>query len=165
MKNNASKQTVEIIPVIGSILLCQLAGVIGSAFTMKEIPTWYASLAKPWFNPPPFIFGPVWLTLYTVMGISLYRVYRHGMSKRNVKHAVYLFCIQLVFNSLWSIVFFGMKELGLAFVVICILWGLIASVIIAFRKIDKWASYTLIPYLLWVTFASILNFSVWLMNT
>ena len=164
MKNKSACCFPEIIPMIGSVLLCQMAGIIGSVFTVSAIPGWYATLNKPWFNPPSFIFGPVWITLYTVMGIALYRIYRLGMRNKSVAFAVYVFLTHLVFNSLWSVVFFGMKELGLAFMLICILWGLIAFCMVLFQKIDKPASYMLLPYLLWVTFASILNLAIWMLN-
>lgn len=147
-----------------SILLSQLAGAIGSFFTTSAISGWYVTLAKPSFNPPNWLFGPVWITLYTLMGIALYLVWRKGMNVQKVSFAVKLFLIHLVFNSLWSIVFFGMKNLSLAFGVIVILWSMIAYLIKLFSEIDKRASYLLIPYLLWVSFASALNFAIWQLN-
>lgn len=149
--------------LIACITLCQFAGIIGSFFTFKNIPTWYAGLNKPFFNPPNWLFGPVWTILYTSMGISLFLVLikQRGIFSTPVK----IFLIHLAVNSLWSIVFFGMKNLGLAFSVIVILWGLIFYIIKVFYKIDKRASYLLVPYLTWVSFASLLNFSIWILNS
>ena len=147
-----------------SIFISQLAGFIGAFFTTPAIPGWYAQLAKPSFNPPSWVFGPVWTTLYTLMGISLYLVWSKGYQKKKIKEPVQLFFIHLIFNSLWSIVFFGLQNLGMAFVIIIVLWTMIACLIRKFWKINKTASYLLIPYLAWVSFASLLNFSIWLLN-
>lgn len=149
--------------LIIAIVLCQMAGIIGSLFTFQAIPTWYADLAKPSFSPPNWIFGPVWTTLYTLMGISLYLVW-NSKTKQNIKkEALSVFYAQLILNSLWSIIFFGLKNLELAFVEILLMWVLIAASIVKFNKINKTASYLLIPYLLWVSFATLLNFAIaWL---
>jgi tryptophan-rich sensory protein len=145
------------------ILLCQLPGIIGSYFTVSSIPVWYAGLNKPWFNPPNFLFGPVWFTLYVMMGISLYMVWNanNNVSK---KTAVIVFSVQLVLNALWSIIFFGMRNPGLAFIEIILLWVFILLSIIKFYHVSRKASYILIPYLLWVSYASVLNFSIWRLN-
>ena len=143
--------------LISAIALCQLAGIIGSAFTFSAIPTWFATLTKPSFSPPNYLFGPVWIILYTLMGISLYLVW-------GKKKAVSLFLIQLAVNAGWSIVFFGFKNIGLALVVILVLWVLIVKTIWQFFRINKTASYLLIPYLIWVSFATVLNFSLYLLN-
>lgn len=150
--------------LVFTILISQSAGLIGSVATSPSIPTWYASLAKPSFNPPNWLFGPVWIILYTLMGIALYLVWVKGYKKKNIKYAVNLFLIHLVVNSLWSIVFFGLHNLGLALVIIIGLWLMIAYLIKLFYKIDKWAAYLLFPYLLWVSFATLLNFSIWQLN-
>ena len=150
--------------MLASIIVCQLAGIIGSIATYPSIPTWYASLNKPWFNPPNWIFGPVWLLLYTLMGISAYLVWEKGWEKKEVKQALYVFAGQLALNSLWSILFFGMHELLLSSLEIIALDALIFLCIIKFRKISKGASLLLAPYLLWSSFATLLTFSVWLMN-
>lgn len=147
-----------------SIIISQLAGIIGSVATSPLIPTWYAQLEKPFFNPPNWLFGPVWITLYTLMGISLYLIWSKGYKKKKIKPMVNLFLIHLVFNSLWSIVFFGFKNLGLAFAIIIYLWIMIACLIKNFWKVNKWASYLLVPYLAWVSFASLLNFAIWQLN-
>jgi tryptophan-rich sensory protein len=145
-----------------SLLIPQLAGFIGSLFTIKNIPTWYASLSKPFFNPPNWIFAPVWTALFILMGVSLYLVLTK--QKKISTPPVKIFFIQLAINTLWSIVFFGMREPGLAFIIIVVLWFLIYYIIKIFYKIDKVASYLLLPYLAWVSFASVLNFSIWILN-
>lgn len=148
--------------LILAILICEGAGILGSIFTVSSIPTWYATLVKPSFSPPNWIFGPVWTILYVLMGISLYLVW---VSKTKSKqYAVRLFFIQLVLNAIWSIIFFGLKSPGLAFLEIIALWITIVLTIKAFRKISTPASYLLYPYVAWASFASILNFSIWILN-
>ena len=154
----------NVIMLLFSIAVCLLAGVIGSAFTYQSIPTWYAGLIKPALNPPNWIFGPVWTVLYILMGISLYLIRIHVRFDR-AKAAVYVvFALQLILNSLWSIVFFGNHMLSWAFVNIIVLWVTILINIVLFYKIDKWAGILLIPYILWVSFASYLNYAVWMLN-
>lgn len=147
--------------LIFSIILCESAGVIGSIFTFPAIPAWYAFLTKPSFSPPGWLFGPVWITLYFLMGISLYLIWEKGEKTLGL---VKIFLIHLVLNSLWSIIFFGLKNPGLAFAEILILWGMILYLALKFYKIDKTAAYLLVPYQLWVSFATVLNLSVWLLN-
>jgi tryptophan-rich sensory protein len=154
----------KIIPLITSILICESAGIIGSVFTFSAITTWYMHLNKPWFNPPNFLFGPVWTFLYFLMGISLYLVWKKGVKNKEKRRALMVFAGQLFFNAIWSIVFFGLKSpLGGLFIII-ILWLLIIETIRRFYKIDKNSSFLLMPYLVWVTFATILNFSIWVLN-
>ncbi|MDO8428891.1 MAG: TspO/MBR family protein [Candidatus Diapherotrites archaeon] len=145
-----------------SIFICFLAGLIGSIFTFSAIPTWYAGLVKPWFSPPNFLFAPVWTILYVLMGIALYLIWRKGFQEN--KTSIKIFFVQLLLNAFWSIVFFGFKQLFNAFIVIIFLWISILACILLFYKIDKKASYLLIPYLAWVSFAGILNYSVWALN-
>jgi benzodiazapine receptor len=132
-----------------SLILPQLAGIIGSVFTVSAIPSWYNNLAKPALSPPSWIFGPVWVALYILMGISVYLVW-------NVRpKATWLFWIHLFFNAIWSPIFFGLKNPALAFLDIIIIWLFIIVLMIKFWKINKWASFLLVPYFLWVTFASV----------
>ena len=145
------------------ILLCQLAGLIGSVFTFSAIPNWYAGLVKPSFNPPNWLFGPVWTTLYTMMGVALFLIIEKGKGSKK-KIAIKIFTIQLALNALWSIIFFGFKLPGLAFLEIIILWIFIVLSIKKFWPISKTSAYLLIPYLLWVSFASVLNFSIFSLN-
>jgi tryptophan-rich sensory protein len=147
-----------------SILLCQLAGVIGGFFTASSVNTWYATLTKPSFNPPNWLFSPVWITLYVLMGVALFLVWRQGFQTESVKVAMYVFGVQLVLNTLWSILFFGLEMPLLAFIEILVLWGFILITLLKFKKISKLAGYLLLPYLLWVTFAAVLNFFLWSLN-
>jgi benzodiazapine receptor len=147
-----------------SILLCQVAGMIGGFFTASSVNTWYDTLTKPSFNPPNWLFSPVWITLYVLMGVALFIVWKHGIQTAGVKIAVYLFGVQLVLNTLWSFLFFGLKTPLLAFIEIVILWGFILVTLLKFRTLSKLAGFLLIPYLLWVSFAAVLNFSLWYLN-
>lgn len=147
--------------LIFSILLCEAAGFIGSIFTVSAIPTWYASLVKPSFSPPNYLFAPVWITLYFLMGISLYLIWQKGKKTLGL---VKLFLIHLVLNSLWSFIFFGLKNPGLAFGEILLLWGIILVLALKFYRVNKISAYLLLPYQLWVSFATILNLSIWLLN-
>jgi benzodiazapine receptor len=146
------------------ILLCQAAGFIGALFTTPSIPTWYAGLAKPSFNPPNWIFGPVWTTLFLLMGIALFLVWSKGSAVPFVKTGIILFSVQLVLNILWSVLFFGLKTPLAGLACIVALWLAILFTIIEFFKVSSWAGSLLIPYLLWVSFASVLNFYLWKLN-
>lgn len=154
----------KFLSVIFAILVCQLAGLIGSIFTFSAIPTWYVFLNKPSFSPPNWIFGPVWTLLYTLMGIAAYIIWKRGAKNKTVRGALALFGFHLILNSLWSIIFFGAHALFPAFVEILILWSTIIILILKFYRIEKTAAYLLLPYLAWVSFASVLNFSVWFLN-
>ncbi len=148
--------------LIFTVLLSEGAGILGSFFTFSSIPTWYTTLVKPSFSPPNFVFGPVWTALYALMGISLYLVWTSKAKSK--QYAIKLFFIQLGLNTFWSIIFFGLKNPGLAFIEIIALWVAILLTIKAFQKISKKASYLLYPYFAWVSFATILNFSIWALN-
>jgi len=147
-----------------SVLICLLAGFLGSIFTTPSIPTWYASLAKPSFNPPNWLFAPVWTMLFILMGISAFLVWQKGLKKKGVKKALGFFLAQLIFNVLWSFFFFKFHSPFLALLDIIILWFLILLTIFKFFKINNTAGLLLIPYLLWVSFASILNYFVYKLN-
>jgi tryptophan-rich sensory protein len=153
-------KTKDIIKLSVCILVCQLAGVVGSIFTLASIPTWYATLQKPFFNPPNWLFGPAWIVLYTLMGISLFLVWR----KNPTRPAMGVFGVQLVLNTLWSIVFFGLKSPLFGLVVIVLLWPAILITILRFRSISKPAALLLVPYILWVSFAAVLNAAVFILN-
>lgn len=148
--------------LILSLLFPQLAGAVGALFTVNVIPTWYKFLNKPSFSPPNWLFGPAWLTLYLLMGIALYLnwIKKTKQAKSNVR----LFFIHLFFNLIWTPIFFGAKNLFLALIVIVVIWIFIVTMIFKFWKVSKTASFLLIPYLLWVSFASILNYFVWKLN-
>lgn len=154
--------SIRISKLVLSILVCLGTGFIGSIFTFSAIPTWYVTLNKPFFSPPNWIFGPVWTMLYIFMGISLYSVW---VSKSKVKQkAIGLFFIQLGLNVLWSILFFGMRSPILAFVDIVALWITIFLTVKYFYPISKMGAYLLIPYILWVSFALLLNLSIVFLN-
>ena len=154
----------KFIKLILSILLCQTAGLIGSLFTFSAIPTWYANLNKPFFSPPNWLFAPAWILLYTLMGISFFLIWEKRTKKNPQNYPIRLFLVHLGLNSLWSIIFFGLKNPALAFVEIGVLWLIILEVIKVFRKIDSRTSILLYPYLAWVSFASLLNLTIWILN-
>jgi len=158
-------KSIEFFKLIISILICNSAGFIGAVFTSSAIPTWYDSLKKPPFSPPNWIFGPVWTILYTLMGISAYFVWRQGINDSQVKTALIIFGVQLFLNALWSPIFFGFRALFAGLIVIIIMWIAILLTILAFLKISTVAAVLLIPYILWVSFATILNFSLWILNS
>jgi benzodiazapine receptor len=155
---------IKALKLIISILICQGAGILGSVFTSPAIPTWYASLEKPSFSPPNWVFAPVWTLLFLLMGISLYLIWERGLENKKVRRAIFIFAVQLALNILWSIIFFGLQVPLYAFIEIIILWLAILITIISFYKISKLAAYLLLPYILWVSFASILNFSIMILN-
>lgn len=148
---------IKIIKLILSIGFCLSAGILGSFFTVSSIPTWYATLIKPSFSPPNWIFGPVWTTLYILMGISLYLVWKK-------KKVPVIFWIQLILNAVWSMIFFGMRNPAFALVDIAVLWITIFLTIRAFYPISKLAAYLLVPYILWVGFATFLNLFIVILN-
>ena len=157
-------KTNNILIFIASIVICQMAGIIGSIFTTPAIPTWYANINKPTFRPPNWVFAPVWTTLFLLMGIALFLIWRKGLDKKENRIAFSVFIIQLILNTLWSILFFGLESPFAAFIEIIFLWVAILASIILFFRISRLAGALLIPYILWVTFASILNFSIWRLN-
>jgi tryptophan-rich sensory protein len=154
----------DILRLVLFVVICQSAGLLGAFFTFKAIPDWYATLEKPFFSPPNYLFGPVWTILYTLMGISSYLIFKKEFNKKATREALKIFFVQLLLNSAWSVIFFGFRNPGLAFIEILVLWCLILMTILKFRKISKAASYLLIPYFLWVTFASILNLAIFTLN-
>jgi len=154
----------DIVKLIISILACFAAGGIGSLFTFKAIPTWYPGLKKPKYTPPNQVFGPVWTTLYILIGISIFFIWQKGLSGNNVLLAFALFWVQLVFNALWSIVFFGMKSKGGGVLIIILLWFLILATIITSFRVSIWSGVLLLPYIIWVSVATYLNVGIWWLN-
>ena len=154
----------QVLKLLISVGVCQLAGFIGSLFTSPAVPTWYATLKKPSFTPPSWVFAPAWITLYVLMGISLFLVWREGLSERNVKAAMGIFLVQLVLNTSWSIAFFGFRSTVAGLIVIVLLWICILFTMYSFLKVSVPAGLMLIPYILWVSFAAILNTSIVLLN-
>ncbi len=154
----------RILKAIVFIIICNGLGAIGSLATSQSVNTWYAEVVKPSFNPPNWIFGPVWTLLFTLMGIALYLVWEQRGRKKEQQEAIVLFFTQMILNILWSFLFFGQQNPALAFAEIILLWIFILLTIIYFAKVSKLASYLLLPYLLWVSFAAFLNFSIWQLN-
>lgn len=146
------------------IIACLVIGFLGSFFTVTGPDSWYESINKPSFNPPNWIFGPVWTFLYILMGISLYLVLRQGLSNPVVRTALLIFGAQLFLNLLWSALFFGLQSPLFAFIEIIILWAFILLAIINFYPLSRPAAYLLVPYILWVSFAAVLNFSIMRLN-
>ena len=146
------------------VLISELAGIIGSIFTFSSISSWYININKPFFNPPNWIFGPVWTILYVLIGLSAFLVWEKKFKKYYSRKALSVWSIQLILNSIWSILFFGLKNPLLAFIEIIVLWFFILKAILMFYKINKYAAYLLIPYIAWVSFASILNLSIVVLN-
>ena len=149
--------------LIGSIVLSQLAGLVGTIYTIPAIPTWYAGLTKTFFNPPSWLFGPVWTTLYTLMGVALYLVWRSPKGKART-YGIAWFMVQLVLNALWSKLFFGLQNPLYGLVGIVFLLVSIIMTIWYFRKVSAPAAWLLAPYILWVSFATLLNASLWYLN-
>lgn len=146
-----------------SFAACFGVAYLGSVSTISSITGWYASLNKPFFNPPNWVFGPVWTLLYFLMAVSVYLVWKKGVTKKT-KPALLLFAVQLVLNYLWSYFFFGLQKPLLAFVEILLLWFAIYLTIVRFKSISKLASNLLIPYILWVSFAVVLNLGIVIIN-
>uniref|UniRef100_A0A7V3PSL4 Tryptophan-rich sensory protein n=1 Tax=candidate division WOR-3 bacterium TaxID=2052148 RepID=A0A7V3PSL4_UNCW3 len=140
-----------------------ILGFIGSYFTRKSVNTWFVNLNKPVFNPPNWLFAPAWTVLYILMGIAFYLVWQQGYAP-NMRLAFVVFAIQLLLNLLWSALFFGLRNPLLGFVDIVLLWIFILVNIILFYRLERVAGLLLIPYILWVTFASVLNLSILILN-
>ena len=147
-----------------SILVCQFTGVLGALFTTPAIPTWYNTLVKPSFVPPNWTFSVVWMLLFLLMGIALYIVWEKGLEKAEVRKAMTVFVIQLFLNIMWSVLFFGLRSPFYGLVGIVVLWVLILVNIWLFYKISRTSGLLLVPYILWVSFAAVLNYSIWVLN-
>ena len=150
--------------LVCSVSVCLLTGFLGSFITVDSVATWYADLSRPSFTPPDWTFGVVWPILYVMMGISAFLIWNSGIHRRQVKVALGFFAVQLVLNGLWTPIFFGLHMMGVAFVEILLLWAAILATILAFRRISKAAALLLLPYILWVSFAAVLNAALWLLN-
>lgn len=150
--------------IIIGILVCNAVGLLASYVTLPAISGWYSELNKPSFNPPNWLFGPVWTILYTMMGISAAAIWNAGFERPEVKKALNIFAVQLGLNAMWSYLFFGYQNPLFAFIeILCLLIAIVVT-IFHFKKIKPWAGWLLVPYLLWVLFASALNFSIYLLN-
>ena len=150
----------QILALVGWLLLCFGAAALGGLFMPGE---WYASLRKPAWNPPSWVFGPVWTALYTMMAVAAWLVWRHGGFAAR-RRPLILFLVQLALNAAWTPLFFGLQQPGWAFAEIVLLWLAIAATLAAFRPVSPAAAWLLAPYLAWVSFAALLNFSLWRLN-
>jgi len=152
----------KIAKLVISVAIPLIVGFLGSLFTTPYVKTWFATIIKPSFSPPNWIFAPVWTFLFILMGISLFLVW--NSKSKNKKSAIILFGIQLFLNLTWSVLFFTLHNPLASFIEIIFLWIFILLTIFSFYKISKNSAYLLIPYLLWVSFASVLNFAIWKLN-
>lgn len=147
------------------VATCIAVGYLSGIVTRSSVETWFPTLIKPSFNPPGWVFAPVWSLLYTMMGIAAGLVWsRIDYQKEAVHNALIFFVVQLALNALWSLLFFGLKNPLLALIEIALLWLMIYETYLKFAKIDKIAGYLFIPYILWVSFAAVLNASIWWLN-
>ncbi|HXU27002.1 MAG TPA: TspO/MBR family protein [Bacteroidia bacterium] len=153
----------KIFKLILCLLLPLLVGAIGGVATAANVKGWFLTLQKPFFNPPNYLFGPVWTVLYILMGISLYLIVQSANSSFK-KRALIIFGIQLFLNFWWSFIFFQFHLLGVALLEIICMWLCIIATIVSFSKVDKRAAYLQVPYLLWVSFATTLNAAIWYLN-
>ena len=153
----------SILKLIGCIALPLVVGGISGFVTAQQISGWYATLNKPSFNPPNYLFGPVWTSLYILMGVSLYLVLNTPAVKQRTA-GIIIFSIQHFLNFWWSIIFFSLHQPGFAFIEIVLLWVSIITMIVTFFRIKPIAAYLQVPYLLWVSFASALNYGIWMLN-
>jgi benzodiazapine receptor len=153
------------VKILLCVTTCIGVGYLSGMATQSSVTTWFPTLIKPSFNPPSWVFAPVWSLLYTMMGVAAGLVWnRIDCEKEAVKKALVFFVIQLALNALWSILFFGIRNPFLAFIEIILLWLMIYETYVQFGKIDKIAGYLFVPYILWVSFAAVLNGSIWWLN-
>ena len=150
--------------LICSVSVCLLIGFLGSFTTRDSVTTWYADLSRPSFTPPDWTFGIVWPILYVMMGISAFLIWNMGFNKTEVKVALGIFGLQIILNGLWTPIFFGLHLIGLALVEIILMWAAILLTIISFWKVSKPAALLLLPYIFWVSFAIVLNASLFILN-
>ena len=161
--NTVSKKC-EVGKFAGCVALCLLVGFIGSWFTHSSVWTWYATLRKPSFTPPSWVFAPVWTALYVLMGISLYLVVRRGLKIMEAQTAAAVFVIQLCLNLMWAPAFFGLRSVSAGLVVIFLLWPAILATMLTSVRVSFLAAILLMPYLVWTGYAAILNPSIFILN-
>jgi tryptophan-rich sensory protein len=148
-----------------AVLVVEVVGAAGAVFTAQGLGAWYDSLARPALAPPNWLFGPVWTTLFALMGGAVWLVWRRLPERpRAVRVALATFAVHFVFNLGWSAAFFGARRIGLALAVIAVLWLSILATVGAFARVDRRAALLLVPYLLWVSFAAVLNYGFWRLN-
>jgi translocator protein len=150
--------------LIISLVVPQAVAAGGAFFTVTGSGSWYQQINRPEWNPPGWVFGPVWTALYIMMGVAFYLVWKSDVAKGIKQKAMGLWIAQLIANFFWSFIFFGQQQIGLAFIEIVVLWILILLTIFAFARINKLAAWLLVPYISWVSFAAMLNFAIWQLN-
>ncbi len=146
------------------IILPQIAGAIGAFFTIPAIKEWYGALQKPSFSPPNFVFAPVWTILYFLMGVASYLIFEKGENRGEVRRVLEIYFIHLFLNTLWSILFFGLKSPLLGFLAILVLWVFVLFLTVNFYRINRTSGILFYFYFLWVSFASLLNFAIVILN-
>ena len=159
----APTRTWDILGLIASLALCYAVMALAGIATAATVGTWFQSLNQPVFRPPDWLFAPVWFALYTLMAVAAWRVWRVG-GISGARTALSLYGVQLGLNLVWSFLFFGFTMIGLAFVEILLLLVAVVATAVAFKRIDGWAAAMLVPYIAWVSFASLLNGSLWVLN-
>jgi len=164
MSDNWTDTLTTAAQILAAVLLCEAVGIIAAVATQSAVATWYPTLAKPGFTPPNWLFGPVWTTLYAMMGVAAVLVWWRRSSDTTSRRALLLFGVQLLLNGGWSFAFFGARSPSLGLVVIAALWIVLAWTTERFFRIRAAAGWLLVPYLLWVTYAGALNLSIWILN-
>lgn len=154
----------QFVPFFISLLITMVIAFVASLFTRPQIAGWYSTLAKPSFNPPAFLFAPVWITIYIMIATAAYIVWKHRDATATYLNASIVYVLQLLLNFSWSIIFFGMHQVLAAFVLIACLWLSIIINMYYFNKFSRMACWLLLPYLLWVSFAGTLNLYIYLLN-
>jgi benzodiazapine receptor len=157
-------QVGDIVSLVVAVVIPLVVGGLGGIATASAIPTWYQGLDKPAWNPPNWVFGPVWTLLYVLMGVAAWLVWRQGWDNPQVRVALAIFGVQLLLNLFWSLIFFGLRSPGWAVLEIAVLWGFILATTVQFYRLESVAGLLLVPYQLWVTFAAVLNATIWQLN-
>jgi tryptophan-rich sensory protein len=157
-------QVGDIVSLVVAVVIPLVVGGLGGIATASAIPTWYQGLDKPAWNPPNWVFGPVWTLLYVLMGVAAWLVWRQGWDNPQVRGALAIFGVQLLLNLFWSLIFFGLRSPGWAVLEIVVLWGFILATTVQFYRLESVAGLLLVPYQLWVTFAAVLNATIWQLN-
>jgi len=152
------------VKLVVSLAIPQVVGITGALATAGGVRDWYPTLVKPGFTPPGWVFGPAWTLLYLLMGVALWLVWREAGRNERARPALFAFTVQLILNGLWSFVFFGLRMPGAALAEILLLWAAILFTMARFREVSRLATLLLVPYWLWVSFATVLNASIWLLN-
>jgi len=147
-----------------AVLACELLGSLGNLASAGGVTEWYPTLTKPAYTPPNWVFGPVWVTLFALMGVAVWLVWRQGLDTRPVRIALALFAVHFVFNVAWSGAFFGLRSPAAGLAVIAVLLIAIGATMTAFARVDRRAALLLVPYLVWTGFAAVLNYQLWRLN-